>query len=93
MALYNGDVKSNVVTSTNVVVGSPARVRGIHFTADTSPGSIVIKDGGSGGTTAINIATLANSYGNVVIPGDGVLCYTNVHVTLTNVISATIFYG
>lgn len=93
MALYNGDVKSNVVTSSNTVVGSPARVRGIHYSGDTDVGSIVIKDGGSGGTTVISIATAANGYGNVVIPGDGVLCSTNVYIALTNVSSATVFYG
>lgn len=93
MAIYEGDVKSNVATSSNTVVGSPARVKGIHYSADTSAGSIVVKDGGSGGTTVITIATTANAYGNVVIPGDGVLCSTNVYVALTNVISATVFYG
>lgn len=93
MAIYEGDVKSNVATSSDTVVGSPARVKGIHYSADTSAGSIVVKDGGSGGTTVITIATTANAYGNVVIPGDGVLCSTNVYVALTNVISATVFYG
>lgn len=93
MALYNGDVKSNVATSSNTVVGGPARVRGIHYSGDTGAGSIVIKDGGSGGTTVISVATAANGYGNVVIPGDGVLCSTNVYVALTNVVSSTVFYG
>jgi hypothetical protein len=93
MALYNGDVKSNVATSSNTVVGGPARVKGIHYSANTSAGSIVIKDGGSGGTTILTIATAANAYGNVVIPGDGILCSTNVYATLTNVVSATVFYG
>jgi hypothetical protein len=93
MALYLGDVKSNVATSSNVVVGGPARVRGIHYLANTSPGSIVVKDGGSGGTTVLTVATAANAYGNVVIPGDGILCSSNVYAALTNVVSATIIYG
>ncbi len=93
MALYNGDVKSNVATSSNTVVGGPARVRGIHYAANTSAGSIIVKDGGSGGTTVLTIATAANAYGNVVIPGDGILCSTNVYAALTNVDSATIIYG
>lgn len=93
MALYLGDVKSNVATSSSTVVAAPARVKGIHYSGDTGAGSIVVKDGGSGGTTVITIATAANAYGNVVIPGDGVLCSTNVYVALTNVISATVFYG
>jgi len=93
MALYLGDVKSNVATSSATVVGSPARVRGIHYVANTDPGSIVIKDGGSGGATVLSVATAANAYGNIVIPGDGILCSTNVYAALTNVVSATIIYG
>ena len=93
MALYLGDVKSNVATSSATVVGGPARVRSIYYTANASAGSIVVKDGGSGGTTVISIAVPANGFGNITIPGDGVLCSTNVHVTLTNVGSATVFYG
>ncbi len=93
MALFLGDVKSNVATSSATVVGSPARVRGIYYTANASAGTIVVKDGGSGGETVISIATPANGYGSVMIPGDGVLCGTNVYVALTNVGSATVFYG
>lgn len=93
MALYLGDVKSNVATSNNVVVASPARVRGIYYNANASAGSVVVKDGGSGGSTVITIATPANGYGSIVIPGDGVLCSSNVYVALTNVASATVFYG
>lgn len=93
MALFLGDVRSNVATSSNTVVGSPARVRSIYYTANASAGSIVIKDGGSGGTTVITIATPASGYGSVVIPADGVLCSSNVYVALTNIASATIFYS
>lgn len=92
MALYLGDVKSNVVTTSNVAVGGPARVRGIYYTT-TDAGSIVVKDGGSGGTTVITVAVPASGFGNIAIPGDGVLCSTNVYVALTNVTSATVFYG
>lgn len=93
MALYRGDVKSNVATSSNTVVGSPARVRGIYYVANSSAGSIVVKDGGSGGSTVITIATPASGYGSIDIPGDGVLCNSNVYVALTNVASVTVFYG
>jgi hypothetical protein len=93
MALYLGDVKSNVATSSATVVGSPARVRSIYYTANASAGSIVVKDGGSGGTTVITIATPASGYGSVVIPADGVLCGSNVYVALTNIASATVFYS
>jgi hypothetical protein len=93
MALYLGDVKSNVATSSNTVVGGPARVRGLHYLANSSPGTIIIKDGGSGGTTVLSVATAANAYGNIVIPGDGILCSSNVYAALTNVASVTVIYG
>lgn len=93
MALFLGDVKSNVATASNTVVGSPARVRSIYYTANASAGSIVVKDGGSGGATVVSIATPASGYGSVVIPADGVLCSTNVYVALTNIASATVFYS
>lgn len=93
MALYRGDVKSNVATESALVVGSPARVRGLYYSGTANAGSIIIKDGGSNGTAVITIAVPANAYGNVNIPGDGVLCSTNVYATIANVTSATIFYG
>lgn len=93
MALYFGDVKSNVATASNTVVGGPARIRSIYYTANTSAGSVVFKDGGASGVTVISIATPANGYGNIMLPGDGVLCSSNVYVALTNVDSATVFYS
>jgi hypothetical protein len=93
MVLYLGDVKSNVASSSNTVVGSPARVRGLYYTANASAGSIVVKDGGSSGTTVITIATPASGYGSVLIPGDGILCTSNVYVAMTNLASVTVFYG
>lgn len=93
MALYLGDVQSNVATSSNVVVGGPARVRGIYYTGNSNTGSIVVKNGGSGGEVVMTIATPANGYGNITVPGDGIVCHSNVYVALTNVTSATIFYG
>lgn len=93
MALYLGDVKSNVATSSATVVGSPARVRGINFVATAGAGSIIVKDGGSSGTTVLSIATPASGYGDITIPGDGILCSTNVYAALTNITSATFFYG
>lgn len=93
MALYNGDVKSATVTSSSSVFDGPARVKAIYYTANASAGSIVIKDGGSSGTAMITIATPASGYGTIYIPGDGVRCETSLYATLTNVASATVFYG
>ena len=93
MALFQGDVKSNVATSSATVVASPARVRGINFVAHASAGSIIIKDGGSSGAVVLSVATPASGYGNIQIPADGILCSANVYVALTNITSATVIYS
>lgn len=93
MALMNGDVKSNVATSSNTVVGGPARVKTVYYNATAGAGSIILKDGGSSGTVMMTIATPANGYGNVYIPGDGIRFETDVYIALTNITSATVFYG
>jgi hypothetical protein len=93
MALYLGDVKSNLATSSNTVIPYPARVRGIYYTAGSNVGAITIKDGGSAGSTILVAVTPASGYGNITIPGDGILCSSNVYVALTNVEAVTVFYG
>ena len=92
MALYNGDVKSATATSNTAVIDGPARVRSMYYTANASAGSIVLKNGGSGGTTMVTINVPANAYGPIYIPGDGVRFETNVYTVLTNVSSVTVFY-
>jgi hypothetical protein len=93
MALYLGDVKSTTLAASGLVFGGPARVKGIYYTANASAGSIVIKNGGSSGTTVINIATPSSGYGYIPIPADGVVCSTNAYATMTNLASVTVFYG
>lgn len=93
MAIYRGDVKSNVATESALIVGGPARVRGLYYSGTANAGSIIIKDGGSSGSAVITIAVPANAYGNVNIPGDGVLCNSNVYATIANVASVTVFHG
>lgn len=93
MAHYNGDVKAATASSNTAVIDGPARVKSFYYTANASAGSIVLKDGGSSGTTMITVAVPANGYGTVFIPGDGVRFSTNVYTTLTNVASVTVFYG
>lgn len=88
------DVKASTITATGSVVAARQRVKGLYLVAGASAGSVVLKDGGSGGTTKLNIATPASSSDvYVFVPGDGVLFETNVHATLSNVTSLTVFYG
>ena len=89
------DVKSTHRNSSGSVFGSRARIKGFSICASASvAGTLLLKDGGSGGTTKIEINTpaLAEIF-NVAIPAEGVLFETDVYVDVTNVSSITVFYG
>jgi hypothetical protein len=58
-----------------------------------SAGSVIIKDGGSSGTTLFTINTIAGGETfNIVVPGQGVWCRTSAYATLSNA-KVTVFYG
>lgn len=87
------DVKAKSLTESGTVFGGRARVKGIIITPGSSAGSVVLKDGGSSGTTILSITTVANGETfNALIPGEGVLFATDVYATLTNT-TTTVFYG
>ena len=74
---------------------SRTRVKSIYIVPGGSAGSVVFKDGGSGGTTVMTINTVASATQPtyVLMPGQGVLFNTNVYADVTNIGSVTIFYG
>ena len=89
------DVKAGYVSSTATVFSGRTRLKGLLVTPGSAAGTVVVRDGGASGTTLISTATLASGTPfNVVIPGEGVLCYTDLHVTVTGAATtATVFYG
>jgi hypothetical protein len=90
----NTDVKSVTVTEDGTAYGARARVRAVAFVTNGSAGSVVLKDGGSGGTTKIDLATPATTdFYHSLVPEDGVLFETDVYADLTNITSLTVFYG
>jgi hypothetical protein len=70
-------------------------VKSIYIVPSGTAGSVVFKDGGSGGTTRITINTVASATQPtyMLMPGQGVLFETNVYADVTNIGSVTIFYG
>ena len=87
------DVKANSLAASGSVFGDRTRVRGMIIEPGASAGSVVLKNGGSGGTTVLTINTLAGGETfNAIIPGEGVLFTTDVYATLTNA-KVTVFYG
>ena len=87
------DVKAISLAESGVVTNTRTRVRGMVIEPGASAGSVVIKDGGSSGTTlfTINTTALGETF-SVLIPGEGVLCLTSSYATLTNA-KVTVFYG
>jgi len=62
----------------------------------TSAGSVVFRDGGSGGGIlfTMNTPAVANAGAyNIVIPGEGILVETDLHGTVSNTASVVVFYG
>lgn len=73
------------------------RVRTIYCKNGTDAGSVVVRQGGSGGSIIMTIETSAASsagYTIIPIPGEGVLCKEGaLHGTITNTASVTLFYA
>jgi len=72
-----------------------ARVKAVYIIPSATAGSVVFKNGGASGTTIMTLNTVASATQPtyVLFPGEGVLFSTNVHGTVANVGSVTIFYG
>lgn len=88
------DVSAATATATGTIVNQPARVKSIYFVSSATAGTLSFRNGGAGGTELIRIDTPAG-IGDVTvyIPDNGVRFTANVHVTMTNTTSVTIFYG
>lgn len=92
------DITATTVTADGVAVARPARVKSIYYIRGSSAGSIVLKDGGSGGTTLLTLTTPGAGSGvdaanTMSIPSDGLRFSTNVYVDVTNVTSVTFFHA
>jgi hypothetical protein len=88
------DVKAAHTEATGTVVASRTRVKAYHCISGGTAGDVIFRDGGSGGTTRLqfNIATGTQPI-NMLIPGEGILFTTDVHVTLPANAKITVFYG
>jgi hypothetical protein len=87
------DVKAASMAASGTVFSERTRVRGMLVEPGTGIGSVILKDGGTGGTTVMTVNTVANGEPfSVIIPAEGVLFNTDVYAALTNA-KATVFYG
>ena len=90
------DVKSTYLTADGNIFDGPARIRGVLISPSTSAGSLIIKDGGTGGTVVFETNWASNTTPapfNVVIPAEGIRCETSAYADVTTLTSVTVFYG
>jgi hypothetical protein len=91
------DVKARHLNASGLVFDQPARVKGFSICATASAaGTLLLKDGGAGGTTLLEVDIPANTNPNsfyTLVPGEGVKFSTNIYATLTGIASVTVYYG
>lgn len=88
------DVRAATITGTGTAYAAPTRARKIAWVNTATAGSIVLRDGGAGGTTELSLATpAAAGFHSLDLPENGIRFETDVHATLTNVTSFTLIYG
>lgn len=91
------DVKAKHLNASGSVYAGRARIKGFSICGVASlAGTLLLRDGGASGTTMIEIDIPSNSNPNsfyVSVPGEGVLCATDIYATVTNIASVTVFYG
>ena len=81
--------------ATGTVVSGRVRVKGYQCLSGGTAGDIILRDGGASGTIRLQFnipANTNNPFANL-IPGEGILFSTDVHVTLPTAAKITVFYG
>lgn len=86
------DIKAKKVTATGALAVGPARIKGLSL-IPVAAGNITVRDGGATGEVVLDVAIEAASDSQLNIPGDGIRCVNDPHITLTAVTSVTVFYG
>jgi hypothetical protein len=88
------DVKAIHTEATATVVAYRTRVKAYHCISGGTAGDVIFRDDGSGGTIRLQFNIGAGTQPiNMLIPGEGILFTTDVHVTLPATAKITVFYG
>jgi hypothetical protein len=89
------DVLSSHVEATGTMVSGRVRVKGYQCLSGGTAGDIIFRDGGASGPIKLQFNVPANTnnpFANL-IPGQGILFTTDVHVTVPTATKVTVFYG
>lgn len=90
--MAGSDIKASYITATGTVASGPKRLVAVHYHTAGSTGKVVLRDGGSSGTTVFTLDFHSTSTGDLQIGEEGVKFDTDIHATLTNVTSMTFFF-
>jgi hypothetical protein len=90
------DVKSAYLEASGVLVDSRCRLKQLIFLPNGTAGSVVIYDNASAGSGNVvwrtKVGTGVQPF-QLIVPGEGILAYNGLYVTLTNITSITVCYG
>ena len=88
------DVKSTAAAAgaTTTISANPSRIKGL--TISYPSGGTVTLNNGTGGTAVFSFtAPAAAGSINVIIPGEGIYCSTNISAVCASATTAVVFYG
>ena len=71
------------------------RVKAVYIVPTATAGSLILRDGGSGGAIKATLNTVASATQPtyILFPGEGLVFQNAVYGAVTNLGSATVFYG
>tara|TARA_R100000426_G_scaffold45489_1_gene34344 strand:- start:127 stop:435 length:309 start_codon:yes stop_codon:yes gene_type:complete len=90
----NSEIGAKTLTSTGTIQSGRTRLLSIYYVGHASAGTLTFKDGGNTGTQKLVITTPAGSAADqyqINMPLDGMLFKTDMHLTISNVTSVTVF--
>ncbi len=90
---FSSDISAVTVVATGDALDGRTRLAGLYFVSTSTAGSLILRSGGSSGPIRLELATpaVAGNY-DLIIPDDGILFKDGLHITLSNVTSATLLY-
>jgi hypothetical protein len=93
------DVKAAHIEATGTIVSERTRLKGYQCLSGGTAGDVIFRDGGATGPIRLqfNVPNNTNNPFANLIPGEGILFNTNIHVTVPgtapNAAKVTVFYG
>ena len=88
------DVRAAHAEATGALVAERTRLKGYQLLSGGTAGDIVFRDGGASGIERLRVNISTNQAPiSTIIPGEGILFTTNIHVTLPTAAKITVFYG